>query len=136
MTSEYDDIINLLHHVSSKHAHMALMDRAAQFAPFAALTGHDAAVKETARLTTKRVELDEYEKDALREKLNLIIERIDEYPEITITYFQPDDKKDGGAYLELTGCVKKVDEYERVICMRDGIKILIDEILLIESEIL
>lgn len=136
MTDTYDDIINLPHHVSTKHPHMPLMDRAAQFSPFAALTGHDAAVKETARLTDRRVELDELEKEALREKLNLIVEMMDEHPEVTLTYFQPDTKKDGGAYLSVTGCVKKIDEYERVVCMTDGVKILIDEIIEIESELI
>lgn len=136
MTSAYDDIINLPHHVSSKHPHMPLMDRAAQFAPFAALSGHGDAVKETARLTDRRIELDELEKEALREKLNLIVELLDENPEVTLTFFIPDDKKDGGAYLSVTGHVKKIDEYQRLICMTDGAKIPIDEIIEIESELI
>jgi hypothetical protein len=130
----YDDIINLPHHVSAAHPHMPVADRAAQFAPFAALTGYDAAVKEAARLTDKRIELDEYEKEALSEKLQLIAERIDECSAITIIYFQPDHKKDGGAYVALTGCMKKIDEYEHVVVMMDGTKVSIEEILAIESE--
>lgn len=130
--NRYDDIISLPHHISNKHPHMPLADRAAQFAPFATLTGHSAAIQETARLTESRVEPDEYEKDILREKLNLIAAKIDECPEITITYFQPDGKKEGGAYLDVTGCVMKIDEYKRVICMKDSAKIPIDEIVQIE----
>lgn len=133
MTNNYDDIINLPHHVSKTHPHMPIIDRAAQFSPFAALTGYDTAVKETARLTDRRIELDEYEKEALREKLNLIVEMIDEKPEVTITHFQPDTKKNGGAYLSITGRVKKIDEYERVVCLTDGAKIAIDEIFAIEN---
>lgn len=136
MTDGYDDIINLPHHVSPKHPHMPLMDRAAQFAPFAALTGHDAAVKETARLTDRRQELDEYEKAALSDKLNLVAEQIEDCPEITITYFKPDNKKDGGAYLTVTGDLKKIDDYQRTVCMTDGTNIPIEEILVIESEII
>lgn len=135
MTGAYDDIINLPHHVSATRPRMTLIDRAAQFAPFAALTGYESAVKEAARLTDKRIELDEYEKEALSEKLQLILEQLDECPEITVTYFQPDDKKDGGAYVALTGCVKKIDEFERVVVMTNGTKVSIEKILQIDSEI-
>lgn len=134
MTETYDDIINLPHHVSKTHPHMAIIDRAAQFSPFAALTGYDAAVKETARLTDRRIELDEYEKDALNEKLSLVAEQIEEHPKITITYFRPDDKKIGGAYVTVTGCMKKIDEYEGNICLTDGTKIVIEEMIEIESD--
>ncbi len=128
---KYDDIINMPHHVSSKRQRMSMIDRAAQFSPFAALTGYDAAVKETARLTDKRIELDEYEKAALDEKLRLALENPEE--EITITYFKPDAKKDGGAYIGITGKIKKIDDYERVLVLVDGLKITIEDIMEIEG---
>ena len=132
---KYDDIINLPHHTSPKRPRMSMIDRAAQFSPFAALTGYDAAVKETARLTDRRIELDEYSKAALDERLQLIQEHLKEYPEVTITYFQPDERKDGGAYLSVTGSVKKIDTYEKCIVMMDKQKILIDEIFAIDGDI-
>ena len=135
MTGAYDDIINLPHHVSMTHPHMSAVDRAAQFSPFAALTGYDAAVKETARLTDARIELDESTKDALNDKLQIIADRLKEHPEIAITYFQPDAKKNGGAYVAAAGPVKKIDEYERVVVMTDGTVISIDEIISIDGQI-
>ena len=135
MTKEYDDIIHLPRHVSRKHPHMATTDRAAQFSPFAALTGHAAAINETARLTDEKVELDEYMKDALRNKLQIIANRLKEQPEIVITYFQPDEKKDGGAYVAAAGTVKKIDEYDRVVLMINGEEIPIDEIINIDGQI-
>lgn len=135
MTGTYDDIINLPHHVSPTHPHMSASDRAAQFAPFAALTGYEAAVKETARLTDKRLELDEGEKEVLNERLQIIADRIKEYPEIAVTYFQPDSKKDGGAYVTAISAVKKIDKYERVVVMTDGTTISIDEIISIDGQI-
>ncbi len=135
MTKEYDDIIHLPHHVSKTHPPMAVIDRAAQFSPFAALTGYDAAVKETARLTDERVELDESMKDTLRDKLQIIADRLEEHPEIAVTYFQPDAKKHGGAYVTAIGKVKKVNEYERAIIMTDGTAIPIDEIINIDGQI-
>ncbi|MFI3212781.1 MAG: hypothetical protein R3Y24_05510 [Eubacteriales bacterium] len=134
MTDNYQDILHLPHHVSTKHPPMSLMDRAAQFAPFAALTGHDVAIKETARLTDRRLELDELEQEALREKLNDIMTMIDSHPQVTLTYFQPDGKKDGGVYLTVTGYVKKIAEHKRVIYMMDGVEIPIVEIIAIESD--
>ena len=135
MTGAYDDIINLPHHVSATHPHMTAIDRAAQFSPFAALTGYDSAIKETARLTDERVELDEYTKDALSDRLQIIADRIKEHPEIAITYFQPDAKKNGGAYVTAIGTAKKIDEYERVVVMTDGTAIPIDEIISIDGQI-
>ncbi|MEF9839741.1 MAG: YolD-like family protein [Lachnospiraceae bacterium] len=135
MKQNYDDIIHLPHPVSKKHSPMSRMDRAAQFAPFAALTGYGDAVKETARLTDRRKELDEYEKEALSEKMSLVAERMKEHPQITITYFRPDDKKNGGIYLTVTGCVKKIDAYNRAVCMTDGTKIAMEEIIEIESKL-
>ena len=135
MTKTYDDIINLPHHVSATRPHMSAIDRAAQFSPFAALTGYDSAIKETARLTDERVELDEYAKNALSDRLQIIADRIKEHPEIAITYFQPDAKKSGGAYVTAVSSAKKIDEYERVVVMTDGTKIPIDEIISIDGQI-
>lgn len=135
MTRKYDDIINLPHHVSTTRPHMTAIDRAAQFSPFAALTGYDAAVKETGRLTDERVKLDEYMKDALNDRLKIIADRIKEHPEIAITYFQPDAKKNGGAYVTAIGTAKKIEEYERVVVMTNGTAIPIDEIISIDGQI-
>lgn len=135
MTNSYDDIIHLPHHVSKTRPQMPVSDRAAQFAPFAALSGYDAAIRETARLTDERLELDEHMKSVLSDKLQIIAERIDERPEISITYFVPDEKKDGGAYITAAGTAKKIDEYERIVLMDDGTAIPIDEIISIEGRI-
>ncbi|MDR7869751.1 MAG: hypothetical protein RIN55_02745 [Tissierellaceae bacterium] len=135
MTGKYDDIIHLPHHVSKTHPQMTAIERAAQFSPFAALTGYDSAVKETARLTEERVELDEYMKDDLSHKLQIIEERLEEHPEIAITYFQPDTKKSGGAYITAISSAKKIDQYKRVVIMTDSTVIPIDEIISIEGQI-
>ncbi len=129
MTKSYDDIINLPRHVSPTRPQMPIINRSAQFAPFAALTGHEAAVQETARLTDQRIELDEYLQDALNEKLRLIADRLKEQPQVKITYFQPDAKKDGGSYITTVGNAKKIDEYERLLILSDGTVIPMDEIL-------
>ena len=134
ITNPYDDIIHLPHHTSASHPHMSAYDRAAQFSPFAALTGHDAAITETARLTDKRVELDEYSKADLNQRLCIIQEHLDEQPEVSITYFQPDNKKSGGAYITAAGCVKKIDDYKRTLILQDDTKIPIEDILAIEGE--
>lgn len=135
MTNKYDDIINLPRPVSKTRLPMKAIARAAQFSPFAALVGHDAAIKETARLTEERVDLDECIEDALGDKLQMIADRIKEHPEIAITYFQPDAKKNGGAYVTATGKVKKIDDFERVVVMTDGTVIAIDEIISIDGRI-
>ena len=118
-THQYDDIIHLAHHVSKTHPPMPIQDRAAQFAPFAALTGHHDAVKETARLTENRMELDENCKVVLDGKLQNIQEQLSSSPVVSITYFEPDLKKAGGTYVTMTGCVKKIDEYERAVVLTD-----------------
>ncbi len=132
MTKSYEDIINLPRHVSATRAQMPAIKRAAQFSPFAALTDYEAAIKEAARLTDQRVELDEYMQDTLNEKLRAIANRIEEHPEIAVTYFQPDPKKDGGAYVTAIGTPKKIDEYERLIIMSDGTPIPVAEIISID----
>lgn len=138
---KYDDIINLPHHVSVRHPQMSLIDRAAQFSPFAALTGHDAAIKEAQRLTDEWVELDENRKELLDEKLQMIRESLSGgmggqgLPEILFTYFQPDEKKSGGAYLSVQGKVKKIDEYGHQVIMEDGTVLTIEHIVDIEGEL-
>ena len=135
MNTPYDDILPLPHHVSEKHPPMSRLDRAAQFSPFAALTGYEAAVEETARLTDRRIELDEGEKEAIDQRLTLVQERLPVPTEVTITYFMPDKKKVGGAYVSVSGTVKKIDDYERVVILRDGMSIPIDEILHISGKL-
>lgn len=135
MNTPYDDILHLPHHVSEKHPSMSRLDRAAQFSPFAALTGYEAAVEETARLTDRRIELDEGEKEAIDHRLMLLQERLPEPTEVTITYFVPDKKKTGGAYVSVSGTVKKIDDYERMVILRDGTNIPIDDILHINGEL-
>ncbi|WP_445974575.1 hypothetical protein [Lacrimispora amygdalina] len=114
---------------------MTASDRAAQFSPFAALTGYNDAIIETARLTDERVELDEYMKDVLSDRLQIIADRIKEHPEIVITYFQQDANKNGGAYVTAISTAKKIDEYERVVVMADSTSIPIDEIISIDGQI-
>lgn len=132
----YDDIIDLPHPTSTKHPRMPLADRAAQFSPFAALTGHEAAIHETARLTDRRIELDEDEKTALDRKLRLITEHLAERPAVRITYFQADQRKDGGSYEIAEGSMKKVDEIARMVVLTDGRRIPIEDIYEIESGLL
>ena len=129
--TKYDDIIHLPHQRSKKHAPMPLIDRAAQFSPFAALTGHDAAIKETARLTDRKIELDEYEIAALDERLQMIKMRLDSKREneVTVTYFQADMRKEGGEYVTVTGNVKKMDEYAKTMVLEDGTRILIEDMI-------
>jgi len=115
----YDDVINRQHPTSKKHPRMSNMNRAAQFAPFAALTGYEESIEETARLTDRRIELSEYEIEELNAKLNFIQEHIKERPEVTITYFQPDERKEGGEYLAVTGKVRRIDEVNRVVVFED-----------------
>lgn len=123
---QYDDIINLPHHVSKKHPPMSLLNRAAQFSPFAALTGHNAAIQETARLTDSFIELGEDRKGQLGEQLQLIRENLELEPEIEAVYFQPDGRKKGGAYMTVCGRVKKISEQERRIIFTDGTVLPID----------
>ena len=131
----YEDIINLPHHVSKTRPQMSMLDHAAQFSPFAALTGYDAAIKETGRLTDEKIELDEDTKAALDMKQAYLIEMIDEQPEITIIYFLPDARKVGGAYVTVTGNLKRFDEYERLLILTNGKKIPMDDIADIESDL-
>ena len=132
-THRYDDIINLPHPTSANHPRMSLYDRAAHFSPFAALTGHDAAIKETARLTEQKIELSEDTISRLNEKLQIVADHLE--TEVTITYFVPDERKSGGAYVSYTGIVRRIDDYEHTLIMTDKTVIPIEQISEIESEL-
>lgn len=125
---DYSDIIDLPHHVSKVHPRMKNSDRAAQFSPFAALTGHDDAIKETARLVDAKLELDDSQKDDINKTLNYLKDHFRDCLEVIITYFQFDNKKVGGTYMSITDKVKKIDDYEHVILLESGIKILFEDI--------
>ena len=131
----YEDIINLPHHVSSTRPRMPMADRAAQFSSFQALSGYGDAVKETARLTGQRIELDESAKAVLDEKLRLLAEEIEERPEAAITYFLPDKKKAGGEYITATGRLKKLDAVAQELVMVNGQTIPIADIIEIEGQL-
>ena len=135
MANDYKDIINNPHHTSKTRKRMSGLNRAAQFAPFAALTGYDASILEAARLTENRIELDDIGVENLNMKLNFIKEHIKELPEITVTYFVPDTKKSGGAYVKYSGTARIIDEIDRVIIFTDGTKIKIEMILDIKRKI-
>ena len=135
LASKYEEIMKHPHHVSKTRPQMPMSDRAAQFAPFAALTGYDSAIKETGRLTDEKIELDEEALTALDMKYQIRMDAYDDAPEVTITFFQPDERKAGGKYLTATGAVKKVDDFERRITMQDGAKIPMDDVLSIEGEL-
>ena len=128
----YDDIIDLPHWQSPTRPRMSRMNRAAQFAPFAALAGHDVAIQETGRLTDTFKELDESRKAELDEKLRCLVAHLHEEPMVTITYFRPDGKKDGGAYLSAAGVVREINEYEMVVTMREQVVIPFERIFEIE----
>ena len=134
-TQQYNDIINLPHHISTVHPHMSLHDRAAQFLPFAALTGYEDEIKETGRLTKERISLSESEIESLNERLHILLEEQRSQPKISVTYFVQDEKKAGGAYETTEGYVKRIDEYKRVVVMTDGLQIAMEDIIGLEGEI-
>lgn len=133
--SKYEDIIDLPHHVSYRHPRMSRIDRAAQFAPFAALTGYGAAVEETARLTEGLTELDETARALLNEKLRMLADFLDSEPQVSITYFRPDERKTGGSYVTVSGTIKMVDEYARTVVMTDQTVIPMEHIREIGGEL-
>ena len=135
MKTPYDDIIHLPHHVSQNHPQMPMLDRAAQFAPFAALTGYEAAVGETARLTSERRELDAQEAEELNRRLTTLIAHLPDRPEATIEYFIPDDRKAGGAYVTVTGRVRHVSVPEKTLVMEDGTVVALDDVVSIDGNI-
>ncbi len=134
MADPYDDIIDLPHHVSAKHARMPLQDRAAQFAPFAALTGYGAAIKETGRQTDPQLELEEDDRVILDRRQAFLCSILDEQPVISVTYFVPDARKAGGSYVTTEGPLKRVDEFARQLIFFDGTKISLDAVTAIESD--
>lgn len=133
--SKYDDIIMIPHHVSKKHPQMSPLNRAAQFSPFAALTGYDAAIQEAQRLTDSFIEIDESREIELNEQFSFIRENLDKQPELKITCFQPDEKKSGGSYITVCGRIKKIDEYNRQVVFVDGTTLSIDYILSMQGEL-
>lgn len=129
---KYDDIIDLPRHISAKHPPMSVYDRAAQFSPFSALSGYEAAIDETARLTDARSELDEYEKLRISDIINQIKENIGNDPQVNVTYFLSDRKKDGGKYLTVLGNVRRTDDERRILQMQGGENIPYEDIVYIE----
>ena len=130
----YEDIIHLSRPVSKRHGKMSLLDRAAQFSPFAALTGFEEGLQETARKTSAKIELAESEKNLINEKLLLLTDKLShctaeaDLPTISLEYYKSDDRKEGGSYLDKTGQVKKIDSYEQQIVFTDGNKIAISDV--------
>lgn len=133
--SKYDAILHLPHHVSEKHPPIPMEERAAQFSPYAALTGFGAVINETRRLTDPRQILSEETLAQLNRQYQLLLEHLPERPEITVTYFQPDGRKEGGAYLTLTGRVKKVDAYEQRLVLEDGSVIAMENIMAMDGKL-
>lgn len=127
--NKYKDIINLPHHVSKNHPRMSLNNRSAQFAPFSALTGYSEKIKETARITDKKIELDEGLKTVINNRLQIIKENIKSMPQVTITYFIKDQRKSGGSYKTIITNIKKIDEINKTITLIEGPKINIDDII-------
>lgn len=134
MKTPYDDIINLPHHISKRHPQMSLYNRAAQFAPFAALSGHDDAIEETVRLTDEQRELAQGESEELNRKLAYLIQRNENTP-MDIIYFQPDSRKRGGSYRTVSGIIKRIDDLEDRIVLTDGTSIPLDAVSDIRGEI-
>ena len=134
MADNYNDIINNPHHTSKTRKRMSQTNRAAQFAPFAALTGYDAAIGEAARLTETKIELDDKTKEILNMKLNFLKDHIKDRPYVTITYFVPDTKKDGGAYVDYSGKIRVIDETQQTIIFTDRTTINIEMILDIKTK--
>ncbi|MBE5925182.1 MAG: YolD-like family protein [Lachnospiraceae bacterium] len=133
--SAYDDIINLPHPTSANHPRMSMHNRAAQFAPFAALTGYEDAIDEEGRLTEDKIELDEQRREVLDEKIRLLMDHRDMKPDVKITYYVPDKRKEGGAYNEYEGVIKKIDVTKHIVVFEDGFELLVENLFDIESSI-
>ena len=129
MKNPYEDIINLPHHVSATRLPMSMIDRAAQFSPFAALTGYDSAIKETGRLTGEKIDMSEDACELLDRKFRKVVEQLDQIGEVCLLYFVPDERKSGGEYKSVTGTIKMIDEIERFIIMQDLSKIPMDNVI-------
>ena len=128
----YEDIIQLPHPTSKKHPRMSMAERAAQFSPFAALTGFEAVIRETGRLTDQRVELGESDREELERRLNYLDAQEEEHPLVKVTYFLPDGKREGGAYVTVQGTLKRIDSGEGVLLLENGERVPIREILWVE----
>lgn len=135
MTEDFSDIINLPHHQSRRHPQMSMKERAAQFAPFAAITGYGSAISEVARLTEEQVPLGDDDNDRLNRLVTHIADRISEQPSVTIVYFKPDSRKQGGSYETITGRLKRIDDYEQQLVMLDGTAIPFENIMDISQNI-
>lgn len=135
MNNKYNDMLHMPHHVSQTHPHMSMQNRAAQFSPFAALTGFESIIKETSRQTAQRIELDESAKEVLDKKLQRLLQVLHVHPQISITFFKPDEKKDGGEYICITGTIKKIDGYGENLIMTDGTQIPIPEITSLQGDL-
>lgn len=135
MSGSYDDIIHMSHHVSPVRKRMSMIDRAAQFSPFAALTGYDAIIRETGRITDDPLDLDVDAIAILSGRIQRLAERKEEHPKVTVTYFVPDEKKAGGSYHRITGRMKKVDPHKRLIILADGTEISFDRMIDLDGEI-
>ena len=131
----YEDIVNLPHHVSPTRPQMSRADRAAQFSSFAALTGHDAAVRETARRTASRIDTAEDQRYELDLKQQLLAQVLPSQPEVSVTYFVPDTRKVGGAYVSVSGRLKRIDSRRRILLLDNGTEIPMDDVLELESPI-
>lgn len=132
MSGPYDDIIDLPHPTSTRHPRMPMANRAAQFSPFAALTGYEDAVQETARQTVARPELTKEEKSHLNAELQALAEKISEHPTVSLTYFQPDERKAGGAFVTAEGAAKKLDRHTGMVILDDGRKIPVENLMSIQ----
>ena len=132
---KYQDIINLPHHVSKNHPQMSRYERAAQFAPFAALSGYEDIIKEEGRLTDNRIEINEEAKFILDRKMQILMNSIDKKPFISVTYFVPDERKSGGEYVSINECIKKIDVLKQIIVTENGIVVPVIEIVDMQGEI-
>lgn len=135
MSQSYEDIINLPHPISARHPRMPRISRAAQFLPFAALTGHEAAIIETARLTDRKAELTEDRKAELDRTQQILLGHVTEQPEIAVTWFQSDVRKEGGQYITTVGRLKRIDEAQRMLWLTNGEQISLDDIIEIQTDL-
>lgn len=135
MSQSYEDIINLPHPTSARHPRMPRMSRAAQFSPFAALTGHEAAIMETARLTDQKAELTEDKKAELDRTQKILLEHMPQQPEIAVTWFQPDERKEGGQYITTVGQLRRIDETQRILWLTSGDQISLDSVMEIQTDL-
>jgi hypothetical protein len=133
--NNYDEIINLPHHVSETRPRMSQHDRAAQFSPFAALTGYDSEIKETERLTDEKLELDDYAISRIDSCLQILIDNAQGRPTISITFFKADERKNGGTYATFSGDFRRIDESNHTVVLTDGTTIPIEDIYAIEGNI-